>query len=57
MDLSEILKREYGKELKDCTNQEIYAGLLDMVQKKSQRKRSEYRQEKALLYIGGIFDR
>ena len=50
MDLSEILKREYGKELKDCTNQEIYAGLLNMVQKKA-KEREMNTGKKKLYYI------
>ena len=54
MDLSEILKREYGKELKDCTNQEIYAGLLDMVQKKA-KEREMNTGKKKLYYISAEF--
>ena len=54
MDLSEILKREYGKELKDCTNQEIYAGLLNMVQKKA-KEREMNTGKKKLYYISAEF--
>ncbi len=38
MELSKILETKYGKNLTDCTNQEIYAGLLDLVQKKAEEK-------------------
>ena len=54
MNLSEILKKEYGKDLKDCTNQEIYAGLLDMVQKKA-KEREVKTGKKKLYYISAEF--
>ena len=38
MNLCDILKSEYGKNLKDCTDQEIYTGLLTLVQKKAEEK-------------------
>jgi len=54
MNLCEYLKTEYGKELKDCTNQEIYAGLLDLVQKKAKEKEGNTGKKK-LYYISAEF--
>ena len=54
MNLCEILKTEYGKDLKDCTNQEIYMGLLDLVQKKAKEKESNTGKKK-LYYISAEF--
>jgi len=38
MNISDAVKAKYGKELKDCTNQEIYAELLKLVQQKAGEK-------------------
>ena len=54
MNLCEILKKEYGKELKDCTNQEIYAGLLDLVQKKAKEKEEKERKEALVRHVEQI---
>ena len=54
MNLCDILKTEYGKDLKDCTNQEIYAGILELVQKKAMEKEVNTGKKK-LYYISAEF--
>ena len=54
MDLCEILKRDCGKDLKDCTDREIYEGLLELVQKKA-RERETNTGKKKLYYISAEF--
>ena len=54
MNLNTILKTKYGKDLKACTNQEIYSGLLELVQKKAAEK-EQNNGKKKLYYISAEF--
>lgn len=54
MKLSEILKSDYGKEVRDCTKQEIYASLLKLVQQMAKEK-EENTGKKKLYYISAEF--
>lgn len=54
MNLKEIIKAKYGKELRDCTNQEIYLGLLELVQKMAKSKEKNNGKKK-LYYISAEF--
>ncbi len=54
MNLSELIKAEYGKELRECTNREIYEGLLKLVKEKAQEKESNAGKKK-LYYISAEF--
>lgn len=54
MNLVEILKEKYGKELKTCTNQEVYFGLLEMVQNMAKSKEKNNGKKK-LYYISAEF--
>lgn len=54
MNLKEIIKAKYGKELRDCTNQEIYLGLLELVQKMAKGKEKNNGKKK-LYYISAEF--
>ena len=54
MKLYEILKAKYGKELRDCTNREIYYGLLEMVQEMA-KKKEKNNGKKKLYYISAEF--
>ena len=38
MNLQSILNEKYGRSVKDCTNEEIYYGLLDMVKAAAREK-------------------
>ena len=44
--IAEILKEKYNKEISDCTNEEIYYGLLEMVKKLSEEKGRNYTKKK-----------
>ncbi len=54
MNLSETVKTKYGKDLCDCTDQEIYAGLLNLVQEKA-KERQQNTGKKKLYYISAEF--
>ena len=54
MNLCSVLKEKYGKELKNCSNQEIYYGLLDVVQELAKEKESNEGKKKAY-YISAEF--
>lgn len=54
MNLTQILKNKYGKALKNCTNEEIYFGLLDMVQEMA-KKKEKNNGKKKLYYISAEF--
>ena len=54
MNLHEILKAKYNKAIADCTNQEIYYGLLEMVQKMSENKKNNEGKKK-LYYVSAEF--
>ena len=54
MNLAQILKTEYGKELRNCSNQEIYFGLLEMVQEMA-KKKEKNNSKKKLYYISAEF--
>lgn len=54
MNLTKILKTEYKKELRNCSNQEIYFGLLKMVQEMS-KKKEKHTGKKKLYYISAEF--
>ncbi len=48
------MKTEYGKEMKACTNQEIYGGILKLVQNKAMEKEANTGKKK-LYYISAEF--
>lgn len=52
--LQEIMKKRFGKEVKDASNEEIYIGLLELVKEKAQEKVSEEGKKK-LYYISAEF--
>ncbi len=52
--LREICKRRYGRELRDCSNQEIYYALLEMTKELS-KKRESNEGKKKLYYISAEF--
>lgn len=52
--LQEIMKKRFGKEVKDASNEEIYVGLLELVKEKAQGKVSE-KGNKKLYYISAEF--
>lgn len=54
MNLTEILKLKFNKSVKDCTNEEIYLGLLEMTQKMSGQKVKESGKKK-IYYISAEF--
>lgn len=54
MNLTKILKTACGKEISDCTNEELYFGLLAMVQKMAKEKESNAGKKK-LYYISAEF--
>ena len=54
MNLTKIIKTEYGKELRDCSNQEIYYALLEMVQNMAKKKENKSKQKK-VYYISAEF--
>ena len=54
MNLTKILKTACGKDICDCTNQELYFGLLTMVQKMAKEKESKAGKKK-LYYISAEF--
>ena len=54
MNLCKVLKVKYGKDLKKCTNQEIYYGLLEMVQELAKEKESNEGKKK-VYYISAEF--
>ncbi len=54
MNLVEILNTKYGKSIGDCTNEEIYYGLLEMVQQMAKGKESAAGKKK-LYYISAEF--
>ncbi|MBQ8515777.1 MAG: glycogen/starch/alpha-glucan phosphorylase [Ruminococcus sp.] len=54
MNLTAILNTKYGKSIADCTNEEIYFGLLEMVQQMAAEKESAQGKKK-LYYISAEF--
>ena len=54
MKLNEILLKKYGKSMKECSNQEVYYGLLDMVQAMA-REKENHTGKKKLYYISAEF--
>lgn len=54
MNLYEIVSKKYSKNLKDCTNQEIYFALLEMVQEMADKKKLN-NSKKKLYYISAEF--
>ena len=54
MNLSEILNQKYGKQVKDCTNQEIYTALLNEVQRLAAEKKQQ-KPGKKLYYFSAEF--
>nr|WP_297939554.1 glycogen/starch/alpha-glucan phosphorylase [uncultured Lachnoclostridium sp.] len=54
MMLQEIVKNRFGKEIKDCSNEEIYVGLLEMVKERAKGKVSKEGKKK-LYYISAEF--
>ena len=54
MNCAEFIKSEYNKTISECTNEEIYFGLLKMVNKMSEEKKS-VNTKKKLYYISAEF--
>lgn len=54
MDLQKILNDKYGKSIKDCSNEEIYYGLLDMVKIAAKNKTAPVSKKK-IYYISAEF--
>ena len=54
MNLSEIIKATYNKSISECTNEEIYYGLLTMVQKMAENK-EHANSKKKVYYISAEF--
>lgn len=54
MDLQKILNDKYGKSIKDCSNEEIYYGLLDMVKTAAKDKAAPVGKKK-IYYISAEF--
>lgn len=54
MNLKEIVKEKYNKEIAQCTNPELYVALLDMVKEMSETKESS-KGKKKLYYISAEF--
>lgn len=54
MNLANILDQKYGKSCKDCTNEEIYYGLLDMV-KEAAKSKTAAEGKKKIYYISAEF--
>lgn len=52
--LQEIMKKRFGKEIKECSNEEIYVGLLELVKEKADQKVSDAGKKK-LYYISAEF--
>ena len=52
--LQEIVKNRFGKGIKDCSNEEIYVGLLEMVKERAKGKVSKEGKKK-LYYISAEF--
>ena len=55
MNLSEGLKLKTNKDISDCSNEEIYFALLELVQELSEKKVIENQGEKKLYYISAEF--
>lgn len=54
MNLQKILNDKYGKSIKDCSNKEIYYGLLDMVKVAAKNKTATVSKKK-IYYISAEF--
>ena len=50
MNLSNLLENNCGKEIKSCTNQEIYFGLLSLVNELASKKESNQNNSKKKVY-------
>ena len=50
MNLSNLLENNFGKEIKSCTNQEIYFGLLSLVNELASKKESNQNNSKKKVY-------
>ncbi|WP_195941100.1 glycogen/starch/alpha-glucan phosphorylase [Romboutsia sp. 1001713B170131_170501_G6] len=55
MDLSESLKLKTNKDISDCSNEEIYFALLELVQELSEKKVIKNQGKKKLYYISAEF--
>ena len=54
MNLEKIVKERLGKEIKNCTNEELYYALLEMTKKMAKQKESG-KGKKKLYYISAEF--
>ena len=54
MNLAKVLKTKCGKDLRSCSNQEIYFGLLELVQEMAAKKETN-NSKKKLYYISAEF--
>ena len=57
MKLNAYMKNVCGKEIGNCTNEELYGGLSDSGSGRSSEKRKHTGKEKAVLYFSRISDR
>jgi len=51
--LQEMLQKNYGKNIQDASNEEIYTALLEI----TKEKMAGMKQQKALLHFSGVSDR
>lgn len=61
MNLSKLLKLKTNKDICDCSNEEIYFALLEIVKelgkkKKKEKEERKRRKKEAILYISRIFN-
>ena len=54
MNLTELLKENYGKSIKECSNEEIYTSLLKEAQRLSEKKKRP-ESKKKLYYFSAEF--
>ncbi len=53
--LERIVEKNFGKSLKECTNQEIYQGLMEMVKEMAEKRVRKEPEKKKLYYISAEF--
>ena len=54
--LEKFVEDRYRKSLKECSNEEIYVALLELVKQQAQGKRKSCKEKEGLLYFGRILD-
>ncbi|MDO5520536.1 MAG: glycogen/starch/alpha-glucan phosphorylase [bacterium] len=53
--LQELLQKRYNKTIEECSNQEIYVALLNMVKEKAEEKVEDKEEKKKLYYVSAEF--